>query len=86
VTLRSGAFFALALDGCANERIRGRHATLGPCEFAASELVEMVNFPGNPPPFVQSFTEWRQENAPEPDIPSAAQDASSVGEMFNFGK
>lgn len=86
VTLRGGAFFALALDGCANERIRGRHATLGPCEFAASELVEMVNFPGNPPPFVQSFTEWRQENAPEPDIPSAAQDASSVGEMFNFGK
>lgn len=86
VSLRGGAFFALALDACANDRIRGRHATLGGCEFPASELLELVNFPGTPPPFVQSFTEWRQENAPEPDIPSAAQEASSVEEMFNFGK
>ena len=86
VTLRGGAFFALALEGCANERIRGRHATLGTCEFPAADLTELVNFRGNPPPFVQSFTEWKQENAPEPDIPSAAQDASSIGEMFNFGK
>jgi len=86
VSLRGGAFFALALEGCANERIRGRHATLGACEFAASDLLELVNFPGTPPPFVQSFTDWRQENAPEPDIPRAAQEASSVEEMFNFGK
>jgi hypothetical protein len=86
VSLRGGAFFALALEGCANERIRGRHATLGACEFSASDLLELVNFPGTPPPFVQSFTDWRQENAPEPDIPKAAQEASSVEEMFNFGK
>ena len=86
VTLRNGAFFALTLTDCSNDLVRGNHALLGPCEFAVKDLQELVNFPANPPAFVQSFMDWRQEHAPEPDIPKAAQEANSVKDMFNFGK